>query len=116
VWDSLKSLSAISNLPRIVVGDFNEALWQQEHLSCTPRPERQMAAFRVTLALCNLVDLGFKGLPYTYDNKRRGRANVRVRLDRAVATSEWRDLFSAARVEHLVSPVSDHCPILVCLM
>ncbi|KAM0834414.1 hypothetical protein ACQ4PT_063618 [Festuca glaucescens] len=75
-----------------------------------------MATFREILALCNLVDLGFKGLPYTYDNKRRGRANVRVRLDRAVATSEWRDLFSAARVEHLVSPVSDHCPILVCLM
>ncbi|KAK1626172.1 hypothetical protein QYE76_000487 [Lolium multiflorum] len=30
-------------------------------------------------------------VPYTYDNKRLGRANVRVRLDRAVACPAWRD-------------------------
>jgi hypothetical protein len=63
-----------------------------------------------------LVDLGFKGLLYTYDNKRSGRANVRVRLDRVAATAEWRDLFADTCVEHLVSPVSDHNPVLVRLI
>jgi hypothetical protein len=75
-----------------------------------------MAAFRETLDVCNLVDLGFKGLLYTYDNKRSGRANVRVRLDRVVATAEWRDLFADTCVEHLVSPVSYHNPLLVRLI
>ncbi|KAM0908155.1 hypothetical protein ACQ4PT_015643 [Festuca glaucescens] len=75
-----------------------------------------MAAFRETLAVCNMVDLGFTGLPYTYDNKRKGRANVRVRLDRAVASADWLDMFGEAVVEHLVSPVSDHTPILVRLL
>ncbi|KAG2613942.1 hypothetical protein PVAP13_4KG383101 [Panicum virgatum] len=38
--------------------------------------------------------------------------NVWVRLDRAVANDEWCNLFDQASVEHLVSPCSDHCPIL----
>lgn len=36
---------------------------------------------------------------------------MKVRLDRGVATSEWRDMFPDAVVQHLVSPRSDHCPL-----
>jgi hypothetical protein len=72
-----------------------------------------MEAFREVLYECNLTDLGFSGAPYTYDNKRAGRANVRGRLDRAVACPAWRDLYADTRVQHLASAVLDHCPILV---
>jgi hypothetical protein len=72
-----------------------------------------MEAFREVLYDCDLTDLGFSGIPYAYDNKRQGRANVRVRLDRVVACPTWRDMFGDSEVQHLVSPVSDHCPILV---
>nr|XP_040258536.1 uncharacterized protein LOC109764695 [Aegilops tauschii subsp. strangulata] len=72
-----------------------------------------MIDFRDALEVCGLGDLGFAGLPYTYDNKRAGRANVKVRLDRAVATNAWRDLFEYAKVDHLVAPSSDHLPILI---
>jgi hypothetical protein len=58
-------------LPWLVIGDFNEALWQEEHLSCTPRPTNQMDAFREVLFDCNLTDLGFAGVPYTYDTTRK---------------------------------------------
>ncbi len=33
----------------LLIGDFNEALWQEEHLSATSRPAAQMQAFRDTL-------------------------------------------------------------------
>jgi hypothetical protein len=72
-----------------------------------------MSAFRDAVLLCELKDLGFSGLPFTYDNGRSGRANVKVRLDRAFADDRWRDIFSDATVVHLVSPCSDHCPVLV---
>jgi hypothetical protein len=36
-----------------------------------------------------------------------------VRLDRAVANPEWRDLYADSQVQHLVSLVSDHCPVLL---
>jgi exonuclease III len=113
MWDCLRQLKSASNLPWLVVGDFNEALWQEEHISCTPRPVAQMEAFREALFDCNLLDLGFSRVPYTYDNKRSGRANVKVRLDRAVACPAWRNQYAESRVQHLTSSVSDHCPLMI---
>lgn len=69
-----------------------------------------MEAFREALDFCEMRDIGFSGLPWTYDNKQFGRRNVRVRLDRVVATEAWSNLFEHASVEHLVS---DHCPVLL---
>ncbi|XP_071678929.1 uncharacterized protein [Lolium perenne] len=83
------------------------------HFSTTKRSESQMLDFRDMLETCELVDLGFSGLPFTYDNKRQGRKNVKVRLDRVVADNRWRNIFSEARVVHKVSPCSDHCPIVL---
>ncbi|EAZ45614.1 hypothetical protein OsJ_30281 [Oryza sativa Japonica Group] len=94
-------------------GDFNETLWQFEHFSEKRRSESQMHAFRDILSTCELFDLGFSGVPYTYDNRREGRNNVKVRLDRVLADNSWRDIFSNSQVVHMTSPCSDHCPILV---
>jgi hypothetical protein len=113
MWDILRNIKSSLSLSWLVMGDFNEALWQEEHLSYTPRPVNQMDAFREVLYDCDLTDLGFVGVPYTYDNRCAGRANVRVHLDRAVACTAWRELFVEMRVQHLTSPVSDHCPVLV---
>ena len=113
VWSILRDLHRQSDLSWVVVGDFNEAMWSFEHFSESPRSAGQMIDFRDALEVCGLGDLGFAGLPYTYDNKRAGRANVKVRLDRAVATNAWRDLFEYAKVDHLVAPSSDHLPILI---
>ena len=88
MWSKLQALSNTSECPWLVIGDFNEALWDFEHMSATPRPEPQMIAFRDTLEICGLVDLGFSGIPFAYDNLRAGAANVKVRLDRATATND----------------------------
>ena len=72
-----------------------------------------MADFRDTLNVCGLKDLGFSGLPWTYDNRKSGGRNVKVRLDRGVATRSWLNRFFDASVTHLTSPCSDHCPLLL---
>ena len=72
-----------------------------------------MLAFRDCLLLCELVDLGFAGVPYTYNNGQHGDRNVQVRLDRAYADETWKDLFPATRVLHLATPCSDHAPLLI---
>jgi hypothetical protein len=77
------------------------------------RSEQQMQSFREVLKHCDMVDLGFKGLPWTFDNKQSGKNNVRVRLDRAVAQTSWLKLFPETSVEHLVTSRSDHCPLLI---
>lgn len=113
MWSMLNTIRQSSNLSWLVMGDFNEALWQFEHFSKKQRSESQMQAFRNALQICELQDLGFKGLPHTYDNRRDVWSNVKVRLDRAVANDRWRDIFTAAQVVHMVSPCLDHCPILM---
>jgi hypothetical protein len=113
MWDLLRRLKPSANGPWMMTGDFNEALWQGEHFSKTKRNERQMLQFREVLSFCDLHDLGFSGLPWTFDNKQKGDRNVRVRLDRAVACQDWMNMFQDYKVEHLVSPRSDHCPLLV---
>jgi hypothetical protein len=85
----------------MVVGDFT--MWGYEHFSANPRPVRQMELFRDVLTHCDLTDLGFCGIPYTFDNGRAGGANVRVRLDRAIVDSAWRDMFNDVKVHHIAS-------------
>lgn len=52
------------------------------------RGQTHMRDFREVLSDCNLLDLGWKGCPFTFSNKRKGDTEARARLDRAVATKE----------------------------
>ena len=71
--------------------DFNGCMWDFEHFSLTRRLVGQMQAYHDVLETCDLSHLGFSGVPCTYDNMRSGNANVRVRLDIAVAGLGWQN-------------------------
>jgi hypothetical protein len=114
-WKLLRRIKSMSSEPWMVTGDFNECLVQSEHLSATRRSERLMEDFRNTLGFCNLHDIGFHGQPWTFDNKQKGRKNVRVRLDRVVASPNWSAFYPQASVQHVVSSRSDHCQIVITL-
>jgi hypothetical protein len=85
MWKLIRRIETDVREPWLMVGDFNEAMWQHEHLSATKRNEKQMQIFCEALSDCNLHDLGYSGLPWTYNNKQKDKKNVRIRLDRAVA-------------------------------
>ena len=112
-WDAIRFLKAQDDLPWICVGDYNEALFQTDQLGGNHRPFAQMEDFRDCLAECGLADLGFCGYPYTWDNKRDGIENIKVRLDRATCTDTFLELFPETYVEHLVTEESDQQAILV---
>jgi hypothetical protein len=69
MWTLLKRIKTNVSEPWFMAGDFNEACWQKEHFSACRRNENQMAAFRDTLSVCDLHDLGYKGLPWTLITK-----------------------------------------------
>ena len=95
------------------IGDFNAIIQSTEKLSKRPPSASQIDAFRASLGVCQLEDLGFKGYPYTWNNKRSGDANTKLRLDRAVTTKEWRDKFQLSLVTHLPPHESNHLPIIL---
>ena len=47
------------------------------------------------------------GYPFTWNNKRPGDANTKIRLDRGVANEEWRVKFQMSSITHLSTHASD---------
>ena len=112
-WKLLSHLKDFIDGSWLCIGDFNAFLSSLEKLSKCPPNHGQIEAFWEALDLCQLEDLGFKGYPFTWNNKRPGEANTKIKLDRAVATKGWREKFQLSSVAHLSSHASDHLPIIL---
>ena len=112
-WELLRLIKSVVDGPWICIGDFNAIQDSTEKLSKRQPQYSQINDFCDALDHCHLQDLGFRGYKYTWNNKRPGDANTRLRLDRATATTEWRGRFPLSFVTHLPPHASDHLPILV---
>jgi hypothetical protein len=95
----------------LCVGDFNEVLDNFEKFGGLRKPQGQMDNFQEALDLCQLSDLGYSRPKFTWCNHRHGAQFTKERLDRAVATTGWCDLFSHYKVEILVATSSDHASL-----
>jgi hypothetical protein len=60
-----------------------------------------------------LIDLSYKENSFTWTNRRMRKANIKERLDRAVANVEWKCLFPKSSVKHLPMLSFDHAPLVV---
>ena len=112
-WALLNHLFTFVQGPWMCIGDFNPILHSFEKQSSHPPPYKQMDDFWEALDLCNLVDIGFKGYPFMWNNKRSSIANIKEQLDWAVANLEWRVKFLASTLTHLFSHAFDHRTLLL---
>ena len=88
-WDLLWQLHGRNSLPWLYARDFNELVKQSEKSGRCLRPRNQMQLFREVFDECELMDLGIKGLPFTWSKHDRDGVSIWDRLDRAVASYEW---------------------------
>ncbi|KAF4383802.1 hypothetical protein F8388_023494 [Cannabis sativa] len=118
-WRSLGDLVLLATIPILIIGDLNGTLQDSECINYANNGNSSRYAFdfRRMVNRTGLIDLGFDGPGYTWS-----RGNVRspgagslkrARLDRGLASTDWRILFPAAIVNHLSSSVSDHRPIIL---
>jgi hypothetical protein len=112
-WALLKHLSTLDSAPWLCIGDFNELLALHEKRGGNMRSLRQILEFQKAVNAGNLVDLGYRGASYTWNNNRDDAANIQGRLDRALATSAWLDWFPTYSVSHCPGSVSDHLALVV---
>ncbi|XP_074318150.1 uncharacterized protein LOC141654941 [Silene latifolia] len=112
-WTMIRTLCSGSRVPIVLFGDFNEILSGQEKEGGVVRGERQMDAFREVLDDCALQDMGYKGNTFTWHMGLTTETMIRERLDRALATMEWRYLFLRAFVQHFPIYSSDHSAIMI---
>ncbi|XP_075670433.1 uncharacterized protein LOC142640244 [Castanea sativa] len=110
-WRLLRHLHSRYSMPWICIGDYNEILSSEEKQGRLPKSHALMQAFQTALFHCNLIDLGYVGNIFTWNNGWHDNAYVQQRLDRACATAEWKELFPHCRVTHLQVSYFDHNPI-----
>lgn len=110
-WELIRRISEASNLPWCLIGDINNVLSRSDKRGGRPYPQWLISGFQEVCDVCNLRDMELIGHPYTWE-KSKGKSNwVEVRLDRALVTQDWSDLFPEACLENLEISPSDHCPI-----
>jgi ribonuclease HI len=115
LWENLKIIAGLHNMPWVMLGDFNDILSCDEKWGGNRPSNSRMFEFKTCLNACNMIDLGFSGPKFTWSNCHDVSSLIMERLDRALANSDWRILFPEATVSHLTRTHSDHCPFLLTL-
>ena len=63
--------------------------------------------FKEFIGTNELVDIGFKGNPWTWSNNWEEEVEVRQRLDRGLCSPAWYQTFEGATYDHLETYASD---------
>lgn len=73
----------------------------------------RMENFRDCLAECKVLELGYQGYTFTWNNKHEGDENVQVQLDRATCNDEFQQIFPLMSVQHVATEESDHMVLVI---
>ncbi|XP_026400662.1 uncharacterized protein LOC113296575 [Papaver somniferum] len=87
----------------LVIGDLNIIFNSEEKLGGLPFNREKVEPILNLIQRTGLEDLGFSGNIFTWSNKREGTANIKQRLDMAMANAEWNIEFHDASLQHLVA-------------
>ncbi|XP_021761442.1 uncharacterized protein LOC110726271 [Chenopodium quinoa] len=114
-WRQIRENLPPDDTPWMMVEDLNEVMSQADKMGGRGFRQSQCKDMRMLVDAACLVDLGYNGNPYTWHNAREGAANIRERLDRALANPSWLNTFPNTMVTHLPRTFSDHNPLLITL-
>ncbi|KAM6555050.1 hypothetical protein CsatB_015812 [Cannabis sativa] len=116
-WVHMGDIALNSQVPILLLGDMNGTLNDSECFNYNGKASQYAFDFRRMVQRAGLIDLGFLGPTFTWAkggrNSNGGGALKRARLDRGLASTDWRLLFPNAIVNHLAASESDHRPLLL---
>lgn len=98
----------------LLVGDFHCILGPADKRGGRPFVDsRSSRSLQSLIFEQDLVDLGFSGPRFTWNNNRSVLDMVQVRLDRAFGNPNFVDCYPDLSIKHLVRTGSDHNPLLL---
>ncbi len=106
----LKDIGDRAKGARAILGDFNALLSQGDKNGPLSRPN-DVLLYRNTVEALGFLDLPISNKVYTWSN---GRPNPTLeRLDRALISRQWCQIFPRSTLRALPRPRSDHTPLLL---
>ena len=112
-WSLIRNLASDNTLPWCLIGDMNNVLSQNDKRGGRPYPHRLLQGFQDVLNDCELTDMHLCGYQYTWERGLGTTHHIEVRLDRALVTQDFLNLFKEAKLTNLEVSTSDHCPLLL---
>ncbi|XP_019166597.1 PREDICTED: uncharacterized protein LOC109162331 [Ipomoea nil] len=107
-WELLRSLASRSDLPWVVMGDFNDLLYQHEKRGGNPHLSSLLRGFGDTIEDCVLSQMPMEGYQFTWE-KGQGTPNwIEEKFDKVLTPNDWRNVVVGARVTNLATRRSDH--------
>lgn len=103
--------SIIGDVPWLQFGDFNVVRQMSERL--VGFDSNFALEFNSCLDDIEMEDMTFKGMLFTWSNKRGGMGHIKSKLDRVLINGSWLDTFLESDTTFLAPGISDHSFILV---
>ncbi|KAH0712504.1 hypothetical protein KY289_008463 [Solanum tuberosum] len=98
------------NLLWIVGGDFNVILSDEEMIGELPVISSEVEDFVFCVHSCDLMDINFKGRPFTWWNGRANSECIIKILEKILMNQEFIGMAGHVQMEHLPRTWSDHAP------
>ncbi|KAK4284270.1 hypothetical protein QN277_001125 [Acacia crassicarpa] len=108
LWNSLRSLATNSNLPWLVLGDFNIFLSLSDKLGGVDLSLISMRHFRNRINDTALIKAKIQGEKFTWEKQ-----GLKERLDWVFTNFEWHNCFPHSIVRHKLKFKSDHRVVVV---
>ncbi|XP_075655028.1 uncharacterized protein LOC142625223 [Castanea sativa] len=112
-WGNLFALLESRQGPWAVMGDFNFIVNEEDQLGGNKGGLSSTNYLKELLFEFNVVDLGYSGNKYTWAKGKWGKASIKMRLDKGVASISWRLAYPRATIMHIGDIKSDHALILM---
>lgn len=113
LWHTLEPGQLGGQRSWIAMGDFNSVSSAEEVSNPETYDLHRNANFNHWIFQEGLIDMGFNGGRFTWMRGKESDTFKGARLDRALGSSEWMDMFPDTSVTHLPMFGSDHAPIRV---
>ncbi|XP_031096875.1 uncharacterized protein LOC116001121 [Ipomoea triloba] len=107
-WDLLRSLAGRSSLLWVVIGDFNDLLFQSEKRGGIPHPDNLLRGFGEAVEDCGLAQLPMRGYQFTWERGKGTTDWMEERLYKVLAGVEWTSFLPGANVTNILTRNSDH--------
>ncbi|XP_026401924.1 uncharacterized protein LOC113297608 [Papaver somniferum] len=100
-WSHILDIAQQVNKPWILIGDLNIILDPDEKQGGNKTSSSSKSFILHIIDSLGLQDAGYEGVPFTWSNNRKGDANICERIDRALTSFLWTQIFPDTKMKRI---------------